>query len=135
MKNTIAGIIAISLLIFFVLGCSNINPFAEKTTNSGNRSTANSNKSLTDKAVDTAVGEQKIGIPECDEVMDLLAAELNNPDDGYIVKAGKAIVVNQIRDTIKRSIEENKGDKVELAKKCTEAKAELEKAKKEQSNK
>ncbi len=134
MKNTILATIAIAILLVVGLGCSSINPFAEKSI--ANKSTnANSNKSLTDKAVDTAVGEQKIGIPECDEVMDLLSAEMNNPDDGYIVKAGKALVVNQIRDSIKKSIEDNKGDKVAIAKKCTEAKLELEKAKKAQETK
>ena len=134
MKNTIFATFAIAILVVVGLGCSSINPLAEKTT-SNNSTTANSNKSLTDKAVDTAVGEQKIGIPECDEVMDLLTAEVNNPDDGYIVKAGKALVVNQIRDSIKRSIEENKGDKAAIAKSCSEAKVELEKAKKAQGSK
>lgn len=122
MKNTIFATFALVVLLVVGLGCSLMSE-KEKPAN----------KSLTDKAVDTAVGEQKIGIPECDEVMDLLAAELNNPDDGYIVKAGKAIVVNQIRDGIKKSIEDNKGDKAEIAKKCTEAKVELAKAKKEQA--
>lgn len=134
MKNTIFASFTVALLLVVGLGCSSINPLAEKTT-SNNSTTANSNKSLTDKAVDTAVGEQKIGIPECDEVMDLLSAEMNNPDDGYIVKAGKALVANQIRDSIKKSIEENKGDKVAIAKKCTEAKTELAKAKKAQEAK
>ena len=132
MKNKFALLSVLFVLIAAVLGCSSINPLADKKTANNQ---PGSNKSLTDKAVDTTVGEQKIGIPECDEVMDLLSAEMNNPDDGYIVKAGKALVVNQIRDSIKKSIEENKGDKVEIAKKCTEAKTELAKAKKAQEAK
>ena len=68
-------------------------------------------------------------MPECDEVMKMLSAEANNPDDGYIAKAIKATFLNKIRDSVKKSIEENKTDKVELAKNCRDFKAQLEKYK------
>jgi hypothetical protein len=134
MKNTIFATLAVLLLLCVGLACSSINPFSEKGGKSSNVK-ANSNKSLTDKAVDTAVGEEKIGVPECDEVVDMLKDYANNPDDNFVVKAGKAMFVNKIREAIKKSVEENKSDKAELAKNCKEFKTELEKYKAEQDAK
>jgi len=131
MKNTLTISIVFSFLLTVVLGCSSINPLSEKAANNK----TNSNKSLTDKAVDTAVGEQKIGVPECDEVVDMLTDYANNPDDNFVVKAGKALFVNKIRESIKKSVEENKSDKAELAKNCKEFKTELEKYKAEEEKK
>ena len=133
MKNKLSLILAVTILAIVVLGCSSINPFADKSTPANTR--ANANKTLTDKAVDTAVAEEKIGVPECDEVMDMLTAYGNNPDDNFIVKAGKAMIVNKIRESIRTSVEQNKGDKVELAKNCREFKRELEKYKAEEDAK
>lgn len=129
MKNKIALIAALAMLLVTVLGCGLISKTETSKTNSA------SNKTLTDTAVDTAVGEQKIGIPECDEVMDMLEAYANDPNDGYVVKAGKRLFVNKIRETIKGSIEQNKTDKTTVAKNCRDAKVELEKAKAEQGTK
>lgn len=128
MKNKLGITLVCTLLLGAVLGCG-LNPF------SGTSTTSNSNKSLTDKGIDTVVGEEKIGVPECDEVMDMLTAEMNNPDDGYIAKAGKAFVLNKIKQSIKDSVEKNKNDKTELAKNCKEIKAELVKYKAEEEKK
>lgn len=132
MKNKTALILALSLMLAAVLGCSSINPLADKKPAANQ---PGSNKSLTDKAVDTAVGEQKIGVPECDEVIDLLTSYANNPDDGFVVKAGKALVVNKIKESIKKAVEDNKTDKAEMAKTCKEAKVEFEKYKSEEDKK
>lgn len=132
MKNRFALLSVVIIITSVALGCSSINPLADKKTTSNQTS---SNKSLTDKAVDTAVGEQKIGVPECDDVMDMLSEYANNPDDGFVVKAGKAIVVNKIKESIKKAAEDNKTDKAEMAKTCKEAKVELEKYKAEEDKK
>lgn len=116
-------------LVFTALACSSVNPFADNTRQT------NSNKSLTDKAVDTAVGEEKIGIQECDEVLDTITAELNNPNDNFVTKAGKAVVLNKIKASIKKSVDENKGNNAEIAKKCREFKKELDKIKSERDAK
>ncbi|MFN2501018.1 MAG: hypothetical protein ABR530_03285 [Pyrinomonadaceae bacterium] len=120
-KNSL-GIFASGLLLSVVLGCGVVDRI-EKTV-AGTENT-NSNKTLTDKAVDTTVGEKKIGIPECDEVMDLITAEANNPEDNFVVKAGKSFFLNKIKESIVASIEEHKTDRVKLAKDCKDAKAEL----------
>ena len=75
------------------LGCGIVERVQKEVTGSGGSS--NSNKSLSDRAVDTAVGESRIGVPECDEVMDLINAEMNNPDDDFVTKAIKATVLNR----------------------------------------
>lgn len=129
MKNKFAVLLVLTLLIGVVLGCSSINPLAGKNSDTA------SNKTLTDKGVDTVVGEEKIGVAECDEVVDMLTAEMNNPDDNFVVKAGKAMVLNKIKQSIKESVDKNKNDKVEMAKNCKEFKKELDKYKVEEEKK
>jgi len=131
MKNIFACFVALVILLAIVLGCSSINPLADKGK-------SNSNKSLTDKGVDTVVGEGTTGIKECDEVMDMIAAETNNPDDNFVTKAIKATFLNKIKDSIKKAIEENKSNAngtAELAKTCTEFKKQLIKYKAEEEQK
>ena len=131
MKNAFTPAIAGLVLIIAVLGCSRINPFAEQS----NTNTATGNKTLTDKAVDTAVGEGKIGIPECDEVLAMLTEYAKNDEDNFVTKAVKQTFINRIKEGIKQSIEENKGDKAEIAKNCREFKVQLDKYKAEEAQK
>jgi hypothetical protein len=128
MRN-ISSVIVVSFFLFAVLGCGSINPFSSEPSGSQN------GKSTSDKAVDTAVGESRIGVPECDEVMDELTKEMNSPDDNFVTKAIKATVLNRIKDGIRESVEQNKSDKVEMAKTCKEFKAQLEKYKAEEEAK
>lgn len=135
MKNKFTFFVSLSLVLFAALGCSSLNPL-------GGDSASQSNKSIGDKAVDVAVGESKIGVPECDEVMDKVTAELNSPDEGYVTKAIKATVLNRIKDGIRESYEKNPNDTAELVKTCKEFavqfakyKAEDEAKKKEQEQK
>ena len=120
-----------------VIGCGRLNPFSgsSKPANSKSPSSSSSDKTLDDKVVDTAVGDEKIGIPECDDVFDSLANETRSDDEGYIVKAFRAYYVNKIREAIKKSIEENKGNPVKLAKECRDLKTQLDKYKAEEKSK
>jgi hypothetical protein len=133
MRNQLSFVIILLILLTVGLGCSTINPF------SGSKDSGPaSNKSLTDKGVDVTVGRSKIGVPECDEVMDLIEAELNNQDDNFVTKAVKATVLNRIKDGIRDSVEKNKGkkqDTVELAKTCKEFRVQFEKYKAEEKSK
>ena len=89
---------------------------------------ANSNKTLTDKAVETAVGEKKIGIAECDEAIGLLTAQANNPEDDFITKAVKQTALNQFREQVRKSLENNNTDKKQIASFCNDFKTNLEKS-------
>lgn len=113
------------MFIPVILGCGSINPFSGGSSGSGNPTVA-------DKTVDTVLGDQKIGIPECDEVMDMIDRELNNPDDGMIAKAAKATFLNKMKESIRNSVEQNNDNKTELAKTCGEFKRNLERFRSEQ---
>ena len=125
MRNKLILIVVILPLVF---GCGLVErarKAASETqqTNSNTVSipvSTNSNKSLTDTAVDAAVGEKKIGIAECDEAMELLTTQAENPDDGFVTKAVKKTALNTFRDHVKKSLDESKTDKKELAKFCRE---------------
>lgn len=134
MKNKFAFTLTCAILLAAILGCRSISPF------SSNRKTptptpASNDKTLTDKTIDTTLGDEKTGVPECDEVSDFFTREANNPDDGYVAKAIKAMVFNKIKEQFRKSIEENKTDKVQLAKDCKKFMTELQKAKAEQDSK
>ena len=128
MKNTfMSALVAITLLVA-ILGCSKLNPLSGKSGPA-------SNKGVIDKTIDSTVGD-KIGIPECDDVLDELAG-LNATDenDSYVMKAFRAWYVGKIREAVRRSIEENKNDKIQLAKECRDFRKQLEKYKTEESEK
>lgn len=133
MKNTLGVIIAIAILFIVSAACGSINPLS-KDTSDGN-SGSGVNKTMADRGVDTIAGDEKIGVPECDEVMDMLTAESNNPDDNFVVKAGKAMFFNKIKEGIKKSVEKNKNDTEELAKNCRDFKTQLDKYKAEAMDK
>jgi hypothetical protein len=128
MKNKFALVVVCLSLLTAVLGCSSINPLAAETNST-------SNKTITDQGVDTVVGESTIGVAECDEVMDMLTAELNNPEDSFVTKAGKGFVLNKIKDSIKQSVVDNQNDKTKLAKDCSDFKKQLVKYKAEEEKK
>jgi hypothetical protein len=130
MKN-FKSILFVAALLIATLGCGIVDRVQREVTGSE----TNSNKTLSDRAVDTAVGESKIGVPECDEVINLINAEMNNPDDDFVTKAVKATVLNRIKDGIRDSVERNKTDTTELAKTCKEFKTQFDKYKTEQQQK
>lgn len=118
MKNKYLLLTAIAVLLLSVLGCSYLD-----------QSQSNSNKSLPEKAVDSTVGEEKIGIPECDEAFDELTKLSENKEDDFITKTAKQVALNKIRENLKQSIEKNKTDKAKQAKECREYKTQIDKFK------
>lgn len=134
MKNKLTVLIVVAALSAMVLGCGGLNPFGgESSSNVSNSSS--SNKTLTDKGVDTVVGESKIGVPECDEAMDIINAEMNNPDDNFVTKAVKQTILNRIKDQIRESVAKDNTNKEEMAKTCRELKTQLQKSLEEQKAK
>lgn len=129
MKNKLALIFSTAVLASMVLGCGLFGSDKKSSTNSGKE------KTTSDKVVDTTVGRSKIGVPECDEVIDAIELELSNSDDNFIVKAGKATFLNRIKDGIRESYEQNPNDKAELAKTCKEFKIQFDKFKAEEESK
>lgn len=131
MKNALSLILTLSILMTVGLGCG----IVKRVSGNSEPAPSNSNKTVTDKAVDITVGDEKTGIPECDEVVELFRQAADNPDDGYVTKAIKATVLNKIKESFRKSLEENKTDKVEMAKQCRDFKLQLEKYKAEEESK
>lgn len=118
------------------MGCGMADRVQKTVTGSENTNSNVKNKTLTDSALETVAGEDKFGVSECDEVMDFLVAQANDPDDNFVTKAVKTTLLNKFRDRMKRSIEEQKANKVELAKTCKDFKRNLDTSKaEEESNK
>jgi hypothetical protein len=130
MKNTASLLITLALILSTGLACSLVG-HAEKNED---KNSSGSGKSLEDRGVDIVVGEKKIGVPECDEVIDFFNKEVDNPDDGFVTKAVKKTILNQLKDQFRQAIEENKTDKKELAKVCKDFKQNLEQYKQESEN-
>lgn len=120
MKNKFVFLFVILLLLTIGFGCSYIDQ-ARELTNS------NSNKSTVEKGVDTVQGEKKIGVKECDDFMDEL--EKSNKKDGedFISEAARRVFVNELRDKLRKSIEENKKDPAKQAQECKEYKEQYDK--------
>jgi len=129
MKNKFTFAAAIFVLIVSVLGCSFYNPL-ESSSDS-----ANDNRTLSDKTIDATIGEGKIGVPECDEIIDFFADQAKSPDDDFVTKAAREYALNKIRESFKQSIEEHKGDTATMAKECRNFKTQLDKFKAEKNTK
>lgn len=135
MKNKFNFLIVIAIMVF-VIGCS-CGKFADfgsketptdqpKTSDSGSKPTdSSSNKSLTDKATDVVTTGEKIGIQECDEVMDSFRAKIENENTDVFTKAILKTLEAQFRQGIKESLEKNQSDRDATAQFCKELKKQL----------
>ena len=133
MKNKLTFLSAILILLTLILGCSFYNPLDQSSDSSKNGNSKTSNS--TNGSSDSIVTPEKIGIPECDEVIDFFTEQANSPDDNFVTKAARDYFFNKIRESFKQSIEENKGDKVKMAKECRKFKDQLDKYNAEENNK
>jgi soluble cytochrome b562 len=137
MKNKIIIPVILMIVLTISLGCG-ISESVEKAVSGTGETNSNGagNKTLTDTAIDTAVGNEKIGVQECDDLLEDLAAIVQKPDDNYVSKATRQYVLSKIRENIKKSIEQNKNDKTQMAKECKEYRGQLDKFKnQEEANK
>jgi len=121
------------VFLFAILGCGLVDRVQKEI---GSSSGTNTNTPpAADQSTDSAIDIQKTGVAECDEVVDMVTAFADNPDDNFAVRYGKSLIVDQIKDSIKKSVEENGRDKIQLAKDCTVAKTELKRAMNQWENK
>lgn len=120
MKNKHVFATALFILLIVVLGCSSYNPLSDSSKS--DNSPASGNKSLSDKAIDAGIGEEKIGVPECDEIVDFFVEQTKSPDENFVTKAARGYALNKMRESFKKSLEEHAGDTAALAKECREFK-------------
>lgn len=123
----------ILILLTLILGCSFYNPLSDSANNANLPITKD--KDLSEKTADQTTQEEKIGIPECDELLDFLADQTKSEDDNFITKGFREYYLNTIREALKKSIEENKNDPTEMAKECKKLKAQLDKYKAQEESK
>ncbi len=123
----------ILILLTLILGCSFYNPLSDSANNANLPITKD--KDLSEKTADQTTQEEKIGIPECDELLDFLADQTKSADDNFITKGFREYYLNSIREELKKSIEENKNDPTEMAKECKKLKAQLDKYKAQEESK
>jgi hypothetical protein len=124
MKNKLNLTATLLILLTLIIGCSSYNPLSDSSDSGGAQ-----NKDLSERAIDSTIGEEKIGVAECDEIIDFFAEQAKSEDDDFVTKAARGYAMNKIREGFKRSIEENKGDTVKMAKECKSFKRELDKYK------
>ncbi|MBX7169494.1 MAG: hypothetical protein K1X72_00965 [Pyrinomonadaceae bacterium] len=150
MKNKTNFLLVIAVMVF-IIGCTcnkswefgkSEPPKSEKPSNTTEKpadsptkpAENNSNKTLVDKATDVATEGDKIGIPECDELMDYFRSKIDDSDMDYVSKAFWKVMESQFRDGIKKNLEENKADKAQTAKFCREFKIKLEEEEQKKKN-
>lgn len=138
MKNKFVLLLTFTVLLISALSCSFYNPLESRSnapTNNDSRTPTSENESLSDKAINSTVGEEKIGVPECDAIIDFFADQSTSEDDDFVTKAARQYALNKVRESFKQSIEENKGDTAKMAKECREFKTQLDKFKAEDDRK
>ncbi len=108
-------------------GCSYVDQ-ARELANS------NSNKSTVEKGVDSVQGEKKIGVKECDDLMDELEKSNKKEGEDMISEAARRYFVNEMREKLRKSIEENKKDPNKQAQECKEYKNQYDKWFKEKNS-
>lgn len=133
MKNKLVLLVASFILLFTVLGCSWINPFASSET-SKTSDPKSQEKSTSDKVIESTLTE-KTGVAECDELREYISQLSQSKDDDYFTKATREVILNRIMEGIKKSVEENKNNPEELAKLCKDYKNQLERFKTEEDTK
>lgn len=127
-------------MVFATLGCGIIDRFqrtgSEENTNSRTTNkSSNDNKSTVDKTIEQVADGETTGIPECDEVMQILSDQMKNKDDNMASRATKDFFIGQIKKSIRESFEKNKNDKGKTAQMCKDYKVQLEKQAQEEKNK
>lgn len=120
MKNK--SVIFIFLLIVLIVGfgCGMLDSVQKETVAVNNSNAGSSaNKSVIDNAIDTAVGGEKIGVQECDELYDYVGDLITKGEnEDYVTRAARQYFLDKIRKQVTKSVEENKNDKVQMAKDC-----------------
>lgn len=135
MKNKLGFLAVLVIGLALILGCG-VSEKIQKAVegDKSSKSGSSDNKSLEDKAIDSAFNETT-GVPECDEVLSTINDQMKSKDDNWASKAIKGYAFDQIKKSIKESVEKNKNDKVKIAEQCKDFKKQVDKALAEEKEK
>jgi hypothetical protein len=128
MKNKFTVLLAILLILTVGFGCSFIDKVRSGGGSSDNSNTASSSNSANPN--DSA----KTGVAECDEFLDLLNNDSKKPDEDFVTRKIREYAIDFAKETIKKNIEENQGDKQKIADGCKKGKDDYLKKKDEKKN-
>ena len=132
MKNFWILPVLFLVLFLFIISC-NLSERLEKAVDNSNVQVANlaksnsnsdANKTLSEKAADEILDE-KVGIPECDDLIESFAAQDKKEDEGYLEKARRQFFENKIREELKKNIRVNQNNKKAMAATCLQLKEQL----------
>lgn len=116
MKDLSTKLAALSIMAFFVFGCS----FVENVQRQVQDTTSNTNSAA--NAARETLGLKKSGIAECDQLVDVLAERSKNQantEESWFNKAAEEVVKQQIYDQLsKNDTNRTPQEKAELAKNC-----------------
>jgi hypothetical protein len=130
MKNNFTVLFALVLLLTVGFGCSFLDKAKTGGGSSDNSSTTNPDNSST-----TPNDSTKTGVPECDEFLELLNNDSKKPDEDLFTRKIREYAIDFARESIKKNLEENKGNKEKIAKECRDGKADYLKKKDEKNKK
>lgn len=132
MKNLRVLPVLFFIGFFLIAGC-NLSERLEKAVDNSNIQVANlaksnsnsdANKTLSEKAADEILDE-KVGIPECDNLIESFAAQDKKENEGYLEKARRQFLENKIREELKKNIKVNRNNKKAMATTCLQLKEQL----------
>jgi hypothetical protein len=133
MKNNLTLLAALLILLTIGFGCSFIDKATSGGSNDNTATTTSPGNSSTNSA--NPNDASKTGVAECDEFLDLLNNDTKKPDEDFMTRKIREYAIDFAKDSIKKNIEENKGDKEKIAKGCREAKADYLKNKEDKNKK
>jgi hypothetical protein len=130
MKNNLSIVLILAIFTALGLGCGLSGKIqkaveGDKSSKSGDSTSKSGDTGSTTS--DSGTDTESTGVPECDEVIKLIDDQMNTKDDNWATKAMKGYVFDKIKESIRESVEKNKGDKTQLAKDCKDAKKNVEK--------
>ena len=133
MKNKFVFLISLAILFVAVIGCSYYNPLQSDS----NSATTGGNRTLSNQTADAnAVGIERVGVPECDELFENFARQYRaSPEDDFVTKAARDLAIGAIREQLMQKLEEHRGDKEAMRRDCREIKTQLDRFNTQETNK
>lgn len=119
MKNKFNLISGVLILLISILGCSSYNPLAGDANN------------MTNQAIESTVGGTTTGVVECDQLLNALAEQSKKDDEDFMTRGARELILNRIRESVRKNVEENKTDKAAMARNCSEYRKQLDNFKSE----
>lgn len=137
MKNKLNILLVLPLVVFASMGCGLIDSVRKSTSDNSNTAvvTTNSNKSVTDRAIEQVADGETTGVKECDDAIRFVTDQMQSPDDNWVSKGMKDYLAGQFKRQIREAVAQNQDDQKKLAQQCVDLKNSFEKSLKEEQQK